>query len=98
MRGYRVELGEIEARLAELPGVRQAVALLRDQRLVCYVESDEEVDRKAAQRFLRDHLPAHMIPERLTTVPRFPLTPNAKIACPDPAAGEICGRVIHLVG
>jgi amino acid adenylation domain-containing protein len=79
VRGYRVELGEIEARLTEFPGVRQAVVLLKNQRLVCYLESDREIDRKDVQRFLRDRLPDYMIPERATTLAEFPLTPNAKI-------------------
>jgi amino acid adenylation domain-containing protein len=79
VRGYRVELGEIEARLTEFPGVRQAVVLLKSQRLVCYLESDREIDRKDVQRFLRDRLPDYMIPERTTTLAEFPLTPNAKI-------------------
>ncbi|MGW0435012.1 amino acid adenylation domain-containing protein [Micromonospora sp. NPDC003197] len=38
IRGYRVELGEVEAALRDCPGVQQAVVLLRDERLVAYLE------------------------------------------------------------
>ena len=37
LRGFRIELGEIESVLAEQPGVREAAAGVRDDRLVAYV-------------------------------------------------------------
>jgi amino acid adenylation domain-containing protein len=84
VRGYRVELGEIESRLTEFPGIRQAVVLLRADnhgtpRLTAYVESGRDVSKKELQAFVKDRLPDFMVPEKVITLPEFPLTPNAKI-------------------
>lgn len=85
LRGRRIELGEIEARLRELPGVREAVALVRedrvgDARLVAYVQPNGAIP---AEPELRAHLaaglPDYMVPAHFVTVETFPQTPNAKI-------------------
>ncbi|HRO13685.1 MAG TPA: LLM class flavin-dependent oxidoreductase [Paracoccus sp. (in: a-proteobacteria)] len=84
LRGFRIELGEIETRLMAIPGVREAVTIVRedrpgDQRLVAYVTGPavpSESDLRAA--LMRD-LPAHMVPGRIVTLAQMPLTPNRKI-------------------
>ncbi|HEX6289049.1 MAG TPA: amino acid adenylation domain-containing protein, partial [Herpetosiphonaceae bacterium] len=45
LRGYRIELGEIEAVLRQHEAVREAVVLLRDERLVAYVVGNEDAGR-----------------------------------------------------
>ncbi|MEP3688627.1 MAG: MupA/Atu3671 family FMN-dependent luciferase-like monooxygenase [Sulfitobacter dubius] len=85
IRGHRIELGEVEARLAELPGVRQAVAVLRDDagqggaQLVGYVVADATVESDSARRQLAANLPDIMVPQAIVTLPAMPLTPNKKI-------------------
>ena len=85
IRGHRIELGEVEARLSDLPGVRQAVAVLRDDaghsgaRLVGYVVADTPVDSDGARRQLAAHLPDIMVPHVIVSLPAMPLTPNKKI-------------------
>lgn len=84
LRGFRIELGEIEAQLASLPGVREAVALVRedvpgDKRLVAYVTGAAELCEKALREALLAHLPAHMVPGRILRLEKMPLTPNRKI-------------------
>ncbi|WP_374423959.1 MupA/Atu3671 family FMN-dependent luciferase-like monooxygenase [Paracoccus sp. (in: a-proteobacteria)] len=84
LRGFRIELGEIEAALAEMPGVREAVALVRedapgDKRLVAYVTGEAGLCEKALREALIAHLPAHMVPGRIIRLERMPLTPNRKI-------------------
>ncbi|WP_294926112.1 MupA/Atu3671 family FMN-dependent luciferase-like monooxygenase [uncultured Paracoccus sp.] len=83
LRGFRIELGEIETALAALPGIREAVAIVRedtpgDRRLVAYVtgEPPEETRMRDA---LTERLPAHMVPGRIVALDRMPLTPNRKI-------------------
>lgn len=85
IRGHRIELGEVEARLAELPGVTQAVALLREDagqggaRLVGYVLADAGFDPEDARRQLSAHLPEIMLPQTILRLEAMPLTPNKKI-------------------
>ncbi|AXI45923.1 peptide synthetase [Sulfitobacter sp. SK012] len=83
IRGHRIELGEIEAALAAQPGVTQAVVVARDAaggaQLVGYVIAEAPVSEDALRRALSSTLPDIMLPARIVTIERFPLTPNKKI-------------------
>ncbi len=86
LRGYRVELGEIEASLGACPGVREKVVVVRgeaagDRRLVAYVvpERPDELSAEDLLAMLRTMLPAHMVPSSLVLLPQLPLTPSGKI-------------------
>ncbi len=86
LRGYRIELGEIEAVLEKMPGVREAVALVREdapgeQRLVGYVTSanGEAPSVSTLREGLKRSLPDFMVPAAFVTMDAFPLTPNGKI-------------------
>jgi hypothetical protein len=84
LRGFRIELGEIEAALAGQPGVREAVALVRedqpgDKRLVAYITGATDLSEKQLREALVSALPAHMVPGRILRLDRMPLTPNRKI-------------------
>lgn len=82
VRGFRVELGEIETALTELAGVREAAATVRGEaesaRLVGYLVSDEALDTEALRGALSARLPAYMIPT-LVRVDDLPRTPNGKV-------------------
>ncbi|WP_437742524.1 amino acid adenylation domain-containing protein [Sorangium sp. So ce1504] len=93
LRGHRVELGEIEARLREQPEVREAVVAARDSggavRLVAYVVAREAaaLDAEALRARLAKQLPETMVPAVIVPLPALPLTPNGKIdraALPEP--------------
>jgi amino acid adenylation domain-containing protein/non-ribosomal peptide synthase protein (TIGR01720 family) len=84
LRGMRIEPGEIEARLAELPGVREAVVVLREDppqgpRLVAYVAADAGVEPEPLRRALRERLPDHMTPSAFVVLPALPHTAQGKI-------------------
>lgn len=85
VRGYRVELGEIEARLGEQPGIRECVVVVRedvpgDQRLVAYAVGDTPLPSAADLRSsLGEHLPDFMVPSAYCFLDAMPLTPNRKI-------------------
>ncbi|KAA0111464.1 non-ribosomal peptide synthetase [Mycolicibacterium sp. P1-5] len=81
VRGHRVEPGEVEAVLEELPGVRHAhVAVQRHSagpRLVAYIAGDVTVSE--FRPLLRNRLPRYMLPHRLIVVDTIPLTANGKV-------------------
>jgi natural product biosynthesis luciferase-like monooxygenase protein len=82
LRGYRIEMGEIEAVLDAQPGVTQAVVIVRedtpgDMRLVAYLRG--KAPEEALRSTLQAALPAHMVPAHFVTVEDFPLTPNRKV-------------------
>ncbi len=85
VRGFRVELGEIEAKLTGLPGVAHAAAVLRNdhdiEQLVAFVvpSLDAEIDRRVLRDELRQSLPAYMVPERFEFVQSLPQLASGKI-------------------
>ncbi|ALM82672.1 hypothetical protein ASB57_06630 [Bordetella sp. N] len=85
IRGFRIEPGEIQARLAALPGVREALVIAsRDggtTRLLAYAtpRGDAALDGGALRDALARDLPGHMVPAAVTVVAAFPLNANGKI-------------------
>ena len=86
VRGFRVELGEIEAALLTHAGVGEAVVVAReegggDRRLVAYVVPASSPAPTAAELrgHLQESLPDYMIPLAFVTLDEFPLTSGGKV-------------------
>lgn len=92
VRGFRIELHEIEAHLNQHPHIQAAVVTVKGQgkdQLVAYYVPDNAVSLPPAdiRQTLQQTLPTFMVPTLFVSLPALPLTPNGKIdrnALPDP--------------
>jgi amino acid adenylation domain-containing protein/thioester reductase-like protein len=95
VRGFRVELDEIESRLLDIEFVRETVVIARedeagDRYLCAYVVSDEEILTSELRWRLSENLPDYMVPRYFVCLAKLPLTPSGKVdrkALPVPAGG-----------
>jgi amino acid adenylation domain-containing protein len=104
VRGFRVEMGEIEAALAQHPAVREAVIKpFRDDtgnvNLAAYVVCKSPVESAELGKHLRTGLPDYMVPAAFVFLESLPITANGKVdraalPVPDaPAAAAAAGYV-----
>ncbi len=102
LRGYRIELEDVEATLRAAPNVSAAaVSVLNDavlgQRLVAFVvpAADATIDTKALAAHATAQLPAYMVPTAWVTAGALPMTANGKLdrktlaTWPVPAPGVV---------
>jgi len=90
LRGFRIEVAEVERALMAQPAVRAAAILLRedapgDRRLVAYAVG--EADGSQLREQLRRTLPEYMVPSVVVMLDKLPLTTNGKVdaaALPSP--------------
>jgi amino acid adenylation domain-containing protein len=78
LRGLRIELGEIQAGLTAIEGVKEAVVVARDQRLVAYY-TGEQMAADVLRTALLAHLPEFMVPALFLHLDALPLSPNGKL-------------------
>jgi amino acid adenylation domain-containing protein len=95
IRGFRVELAEVESVLSQHLGVKDAAVVAKeflvegtspistthDLRLVAYVvpELDQPLSIDGLRSFLTAKLPDYMVPSHFLILGRLPLTPNGKV-------------------
>jgi acyl carrier protein len=86
IRGLRVELGEIEARIEECNGVGRCVVILRedvpgDKRIVAYYVkgAGADLDDGNLRNHLQEKLPEYMVPQHFVELGQMPLTASGKV-------------------
>ncbi|WP_037181639.1 non-ribosomal peptide synthetase [Rhodococcoides fascians] len=89
LRGLRIELGEIDAVARTVPGVADAVAVVRNDRIALYVASpaSDRVDAAELRETLRRELPSYMVPAAIVELDEFPVNSAGKLdrgALPEP--------------
>jgi surfactin family lipopeptide synthetase A len=99
VRGFRIEMGEIEAVLRQHGAVNETVVVVREdtpgnQRLVAYFVPAEESASIASElrEFLKAKLPEYMVPSAFVPLKAMPLTPNGKVnrrALPAPDQADL---------
>ena len=86
VRGFRVELGEIESLLNQYWAIVESVVVAGkdasgDTRLIAYIVPEEGVEPTSSEMwaFLQEKLPSYMLPSVFVTIKELPLTPNGKV-------------------
>ena len=93
IRGFRVELGEVENIMAGFDGLQEVVVLPKvyeegEKRLMAYYTAPREIDKQALRKFLQEHLPDYMVPARFIQVSAIPHT----------SVGKVDGKALALLG
>ncbi|NVZ54246.1 amino acid adenylation domain-containing protein [Pseudomonas sp. B6002] len=96
LRGVRLELGEIESRLAAHPALREVTVLIRDERLVAYFTVRGEAPTLDLLRaHVLEQLPEYMVPAAFVQLEALPLNPAGKLdrkALPEPGLESVLSR------
>ena len=84
VRGFRVELGEVEAAVGRLDGVDQCTVVARnfgngDVRLIAYVVGEGSANPRALAEKLSKNLPDYMVPAHWVALQALPLTSSGKV-------------------
>ncbi|NBF06088.1 amino acid adenylation domain-containing protein [Pseudomonas sp. Fl5BN2] len=101
LRGLRLELGEIEARLATHPALREVAVLMREERLVAYFSLHDGVvvpGIEALRAHVLERLPEYMVPAAFVRLAALPLSANGKLdrkALPEPGADAVLSRAFE---
>ncbi|QES55688.1 hypothetical protein DEJ51_17165 [Streptomyces venezuelae] len=75
VRGHRVELGDVEAELLRVPGVRSAACVFTGGRLCAFVTLDAPTDVASA---VRAGAPRYLVPHEVTVLDRMPVNSSGK--------------------
>ena len=101
LRGFRIELDEIEKVITEYPGVSSSAAMVRKtggtEYLAGYFTAKEQVSAEDMKAFLQAKLPEYMVPNVLMQLDEMPMTINGKInrkALPEPDLQELKAEYI----
>ena len=88
IRGFRIEPEEIESRLLDYPGIKQAVVIAKESQsehgagskyLLAYYVAEHKLDEPAMREQLSRYLPEYMLPDIFVYLTELPLTINGKL-------------------
>ena len=84
VRGFRVELGEIEAALARYPAIERAVVGAAekgngDHTLVAFLLAPAKPTADEVRQYLRSQVPDYMVPSKIEFLETYPLNANGKV-------------------
>eukprot|EP00833_Pecoramyces_ruminatium_P013669 jgi/Orpsp1_1/1187701/evm.model.d7180000059555.1 len=104
INGQRVELGEIESKILEMPEVQQCVVIDKmkengEKYLVCYYTTDKngkEISNKSIREYLGTKLPRYMVPNYYIRINEIPLSSTGKLnrrGLPEPKKEDLITEI-----
>lgn len=105
LRGLRIELGEVETAILQVPGVKNVLVRIcniqgRDH-LSAYFTADRPIDINEMKRSIGHTLTAYMVPSAYLQMDAFPITPNGKVDfrhLPQPCLAQAGGDYVAPKG
>ncbi|MEM7252481.1 MAG: alpha/beta fold hydrolase [Pseudomonadota bacterium] len=105
IRGYGVDLNEVQRVIAEHPVVRETIVTVSqdaqsEPRLVAYVATREPLDVSALVGYLGERIPSYMVPWRFVPIQKLPIGPHGKVdrqQLPPPGSSRPTLRVPEVV-
>jgi tyrocidine synthetase-3 len=84
LRGFRIEIGEIETSILGFEGIDEVAVLLKeegdsDKYLCAYIVKNREIDIDQLRGYLLSRLPVYMVPSAFAIIDKIPLTANGKV-------------------
>lgn len=84
IRGFRVELAEVESVIHDFPPVKNAAVVALDnpaggKYIAAYVVGDEPIDKTALAEFIRERKPPYMVPAAIVQLDAIPRNQNGKL-------------------
>ena len=83
LRGLRIELEEITNKILHLPGIKNAITIIKqvkNSEFICsYIVTDNTIKDTFIKNYLKDKLPYYMVPSYIIEIPELPTTINGKI-------------------
>ncbi|MDG1623168.1 AMP-binding protein, partial [Bacillus mobilis] len=83
LRGFRIELAEIESVLRKVHNVKEATVIIRErdsERHICaYIVGEKNLDMGTIRREIEKDLPTYMVPAFMMQIEQIPLTRNGKV-------------------
>lgn len=91
LRGYRIEIGEIETTLNECPHVKKGIVLVSQspkideksstnhQLVAFFIPHQTSNMKKEVRAYLHAHIPAYMVPSQIIEIRKFPLNRSGKV-------------------
>ncbi|QOS98553.1 amino acid adenylation domain-containing protein [Brevibacterium sp. JNUCC-42] len=106
VRGYRIELNEIEAHLLQYESIHEAVVTIWEDKdgskhLCAYLVTNSNVCPDQLREYLTKRMPEYMVPSFFVAMERFPFTLNGKVdkcALPDPKINRISTEYVAPTG
>jgi len=103
IRGFRVELAEVEGVVHEFPPVKNAAVIACDNPaggkfIAAYVVAEEPIDKEALAAFIRERKPPYMVPAAIVQIDAIPRNQNGKLnrkALPLPEIHESAGAYVE---